>query len=307
MLIGELSALVAALCWAVGSHLFSRVGRAGDVPAGALNLGKCLTAVVMFAVTAIFATGRLWPALSHGTLGWLVASGVVGLAIGDSAYFGAMALLGVRRALLMLSTAPVFAALGGALFLGESLGARDVAAIVAVLAGVVVVVNEQGVGPGDTPRGLAITPRASLMGVLYGLVAGLGQAGGSLMSRVAMSSGLSSLDTAIVRLVAGIVAMLAIAAATGRLVPWARTLARPKLALAIAGSAFVGTYLGMWLSMVAIGHASSTAVAATLLATSPIFALPLGRWLDREQITARALGGTALAIAGLAALTLGKP
>jgi drug/metabolite transporter (DMT)-like permease len=79
------------------------------------------------------------------------------------------------------------------------------------------------------------------------------------------------------------------------------------LLAAVGGSAFVGTYVGMWLSQVAIGRASSTAVAATLLATSPIFALPIGRWLEAERITARALGGTVLAVAGLAALTLGKP
>lgn len=300
-MIGEAAALGAALCWAVGSHLFSRIGRVGEVPPGALNLGKCVTALAMFAATAIAVSGPVLPVLPQGTLGWLVVSGVLGLAIGDSSYFTSMALIGVRRALLLLSTAPVFAAVGGAIFLHESLGAREIVAIAAVLVGVAVVVNEQ-----DTRPGLAITPRATAIGVLSGLGAGIGQAGGSLTSRVAMSAGVGSLDTASVRLVAGVVAMLLTAAATKRLAPWGRTLARPRLLGAIAGSAFVGTYGGMWLSQVAIGRASSTAVAATLLATSPIFALPLGRWLEAERITARALGGTALAIAGLAGLTLGK-
>jgi drug/metabolite transporter (DMT)-like permease len=303
-MIGEVAALGAALCWAVGSHLFSRIGR--EVPAGAMNLGKCATALAMFTVTALAASGKVVPALPAGTLPWLVASGVVGLAIGDSAYFSALVTLGVRRALLLLSTAPVFAAVGGALFLGERLGLRDAAAIAAVMAGVVVVVNEQETGPAAVARGLALTPRASAVGVLYGLIAGVAQAAGSLMSRFAMSAGVGSRDTAIVRLMAGVGAMILLAGATGRLAPWGRTLGKPRLLLAITGSAFVGTYCGMWLSQVAIGRAASTAIAATLLATSPIFALPLGRWLGSERITLRALGGTALAVAGLAALTLGK-
>lgn len=300
---GEAAALAAALCWAVGSHLFGRIGKGGEVPAGALNLGKCATALAMFTATGLVTSGQAVPAVPSRALPWLVASGVTGLALGDSAYFGAMATIGVRRALLLLSTAPVFAAIGGAIFLGESLRARDLGAIAAVMIGVAVVVNEQG----TRSSGLAVAPRVTAVGVLYGLGAGLGQAAGSLMTRFAMAGGTSALDAAIIRLLAGVVAMLALAAAAGALVPWTRTLARPRLLAAVGGSAFVGTYVGMWLSQVAIGRASSTAVAATLLATSPIFALPIGRWLEAERITARALGGTVLAVAGLAALTLGKP
>jgi drug/metabolite transporter (DMT)-like permease len=298
-MLGEASALGAALCWAVGSHLFSRIGRAGEVPPGALNLGKCVTAAAMFAGTAVALSGRLVPSIPGGTLPWLLGSGVVGLALGDSAYFAALATLGVRRALLMLSTAPVFAALGGALFLGESLSSRDIGAVAAVMVGVVVVVNEQTEGRADGPK-------IGAAGVLFGLGAGLGQAVGSLMTRVAMNAGTSSLDTALVRLLAGVAAMILVAGLTGRLAPWSRTLARPRLLGAIAGSAFVGTFVGMWLSQVAIGRSRSTAIAATLLATSPIFALPLGHWLAAERITARAVGGTLLAVAGLAGLTLGK-
>jgi drug/metabolite transporter (DMT)-like permease len=300
-MIGEAAALAAAACWAVGSHLFGRVAR--DVPPGALNLAKCFTATAFFAATGVVTLGRAHPVVPPAALPWLLVSGVIGLALGDSAYFAAMATIGVRRALLLLSTAPVFAAIGGAIFLHEPLGLRELAAVATVMLGVVVVVNEQG---GPLPRGLAVTPRATGLGVFWGLCAGLGQAAGSLLTRTAMGLGASSFDTALLRLCAGVVAMLVIAAASRRVTPWARALARPRLLAAIAGSAFVGTYLGMWLSQVAIGRASSTAIAATLLATSPIFALPLGRWLEKERVTIRALGGTALAVAGLCALTLGK-
>jgi drug/metabolite transporter (DMT)-like permease len=264
-----------------------------------LNLGKCVAAGAMFALTGVVVNGRVLPTVAPRPLAWLVLSGVVGLTLGDSAYFACMALVGVRRALLLLSTAPIFAAVGGALFLGEALGAIHAVAILIAVAGVAVVVNEQaktGAAGGAAP-----------MGIVYGLAAGLAQAAGSLASRAAMASGgVSALDTALVRLPAGIAGMVLLATLGGRLVPWARSLTRPGLPLAILGAAFVGTYSGIWLAQVAIGRASSTAVASTLLATSPIFALPLARVLEGERVTLRAVAGTVLACVGLAALVFVK-
>jgi drug/metabolite transporter (DMT)-like permease len=344
-MIGELAALSASCCWAVGSHLFGRIGRSGEVSPGAMNLGKCVAALGLFSVTAlVFGAigGHVVPAASPRAIGWLVASGFVGLALGDGAYFQAIVSIGVRRALLLLSTAPVFAAIGGALFLHEQLGAREWAAILAVMIGVGLVVYERDVGPGKgiapfppmkqsstgppIPRAviasLDVVPLGSafgsldassvhrvphqltVAGVLFGAAAGLGQAAGSLMSRAAMAEGVTALDAALVRLPAGVVGILILAAVSRRLVGYTRSLRRPGVMRAVAGSAAIGTYLGIWLSQFAIGHARSTAVASTLLATSPIFALPLGKWLNADRITPRALAGTLIACGGLVLLTI---
>lgn len=303
-MIGELAALGASCCWAVGSHLFGRIGRSGEVPPGAMNLGKGLAAMALFAATALVLGalgGHVLPVVSPRATGWLLASGFVGLALGDGAYFQAIVTIGVRRALLLLSTAPVFAAIGGALWLGEQLGLREWAAILAVMLGVGLVVYERDSGSADrAPQ------RLPWAGLLFGAAAGLGQAAGSLMSRTAMSEGVTALDAALVRLPAGVVGILILAALSRRLVGFTRALRRPGVMGAVAGSAAIGTYLGIWLSQFAIGHARSTAIASTLLATSPIFALPLGKWLNADRITPRALGGTMVACAGLMLLTLGR-
>jgi drug/metabolite transporter (DMT)-like permease len=307
-MIGEAAALAAAVCWAVGSHLWSRVARRATLESplapGALNLGKCVAAGAMFAATGLVVNGRVVPSVAPRPMAWLVVSGVIGLTLGDSAYFGCMALLGVRRALLLLSTAPIFAAIGGAVFLGEPLGAPHALAILVAVAGVALVVNE-GNGSERAPVA-ASAARVAPLGILYGLGAGLGQAAGSLASRAAMASGVDPLDTALVRLPAGIAGMVLLAGVSGRLVPWARSLTRPGLPGAILGAAFVGTYSGIWLAQLAIGRASSTAVASTLLATSPIFALPIARVLEGERISLRAVLGTLVACAGLAVLVFAK-
>jgi len=314
-MIGELAALGASCCWAVGSHLFGRIGRSGEVPPGAMNLGKCLTAMALFALTASVigaVGGHVVPIVSLRAAGWLLASGFVGLALGDGAYFQAIVTIGVRRALLLLSTAPVFAAIGGALWLGERLGVREWAAILAVMLGVGVVVEERDASPApgnDRASSLPAAPaptRLTTAGVLFGVAAGLGQAAGSLMSRAAMAEGVTALDAALVRLPAGVVGIVILAVLSRRLVGYTRALRRSGVMGAVAGSAAIGTYLGIWLSQFAIGHAESTAVASTLLATSPIFALPLGKWLNADRISPRALGGTMVACAGLMLLTLGR-
>ncbi len=179
------------------------------------------------------------PSASPRAAGWLLASGFVGLALGDNAYFQAIVTIGVRRSLLLLSTAPVFAAIGGALWLGEQLGAREWAAILAVMIGVGLVVEERDAGSADRP-----SQRLSAAGVLFGVAAGLGQATGSLMSRAAMAEGVTALDAAVVRLAAGVVGILIVSALSRRLVGYARALRRPRVMSAVAGSAAVGTYSG---------------------------------------------------------------
>ncbi len=350
-MLGEAAALAAAACWAVGSHLFGRIGRSGEVPPGAMNLGKCVTAATLSGATILVLGGRLWPTAPPAAIRWLVASGVAGLALGDLAYFGALTTIGVRRAILLLSTAPVFAAIGGALWLDERIGLRDGLAIAAVLTGVVLVVYERTAPPASAPAsappasgplpsagGAASGASAggentvglpSVAGLALGVLAGVGQAAGSLMSRAAMASESSdagsspdaatsaivsgasaphapigALEASFVRLCAGIAGLVVLAAVAGRLGPWTRVLSRPPTLGRVAGSAVIGTYIGIWLAQFAIGHAASTAIASTLLATTPIFALPLGRLFAAERITARAVTGTLVACAGLAGLTL---
>ena len=302
-MLGEAAALAASATWAVGSHLFSRIGKVKGATPTAMNLGKCATGTLCFALASLLLLHRVVPALTREQYVALLASGFVGLALGDGCYFGALVTLGVRRAILLLSTAPVWTAIGGAIFLDEKLSVKDSVAILAVMLGVAIVVYEQApVTEGDTKKSVSVS--TTVKGVLFGVGAGLGQAGGSLLSRRAMVEGVSALDAALVRLPGGFVGIAIMALLAGKLPTYVRTLSRPRLMAAIAGSAFVGTFCGIWLAQYAIGHATSTAVATTLLATSPVFALPLGRWLDHERIGPRALFGTALAVAGLTVLTL---
>jgi drug/metabolite transporter (DMT)-like permease len=73
----------------------------------------------------------------------------------------------------------------------------------------------------------------------------------------------------------------------------------------LAGGTVLGPVLGVWLSLVALAYARSTAVASTLLATSPLFVIPVARVVHGTPITLRAVLGAGVAIGGVALLTLG--
>jgi drug/metabolite transporter (DMT)-like permease len=307
---GELFALTAAASWAVGSLLFARIGR--RVAPGAMNLGKCVTAAVLLSLTRLVLTPSLGPVpWSRDAAIPLALSGIVGLTIGDTAYFGAIVTLGVPRAILLLSAAPVFATLGGMVFLGEPIGGREAFGIGLTLAGIGLVVSGRAAVPaalaeaGAGKAGAADEARARIRrGILLGIVAALGQASGSLLSRKAMRLGVDPLAAAAGRLVVGAGAMVIASSLTGHVRPWVADLRTDFGWAKVAAASLVGTYGGIWLAQLALAHTSSTGVATTLLATSPIFALPLAHFVGHERITARGALGTVVAIGGVVLLTL---
>jgi drug/metabolite transporter (DMT)-like permease len=59
------------------------------------------------------------------------------------------------------------------------------------------------------------------------------------------------------------------------------------------------------MSLVALGNTEKSAIPSTILATSPLFVIPLVRIVHGTPITARAVVGSIVAIGGVALLTLG--
>lgn len=308
MPIGEIFALVAAASWAVGSLLFARIGT--RVAPGAMNFGKCVAAAVVLSLARAALSKELgpiaWPAEAALLL---AASGLVGLTIGDTAYFGALVALGVPRAILLLSAAPVFATLGGVALLGEHVGGGEALGIGLTLGGIALVVAGRRIEPANGADGEGAAAEVARRdrvrrGVMLGIVAALCQAGGSLLSRRAMKLGIDPLGAAAGRLVTAAIGLAVLSSITGHARPWVIGLRKEYAWLKVVGTSLIGTVGGIWLSQLALARCSSTGVATTLLATSPIFALPLAHFVGHERITARGVAGTLLAIGGVVLLSL---
>lgn len=316
---GELAALATAVLWAFTAVLFGIAARRG--PVGFLNLFRlCVASLLLFA-TAV-ATGALRP-VPMGQVLCLAVSGVLGLALGDIGYFRALAILGPRRAALMMSLAPVFTALAMVPLLHETLGLVAIGGMVLTLGGVAWVQLER-----TEDRELHGTLRS---GLAWGLVGALGQAAGGIFAKPGLGAApadsplaaWAGLDAApalegsvvtagepvdallgtLIRMVAATAVMSLIMLATLRREgPAARTaMADPIYVRSALAASICGPFLGVWLFLYAVQHAN-TAVAATIIASSPIFVIPLVHYFYGHRTSGRAWAGAILALLGIALL-----
>ncbi len=304
--IGEFAALGTASCWTVSALAFETAGK---------RIGSLATNLIRMALAAVFLTalhavrqGGLLPldAGAHAW-GWLAISGLVGFTFGDLCLFRAFVHIGPRLASVMMCLAPPFAALLGWLFLGERLGALDLAAMVLIGCGVAGAIAARAPGaPNPVPGAIAAESSSSTpsghrtTGLLLGVGGALGQAGGLVLSKIGMGK-FDPFAATQIRVLAGFGGFLLVAAALrwgGRM---KTALAdRPAVAWATLGAIF-GPFLGVGLSLVAVQR-TSAGVAASLMAITPILILPVVVLLERERFSFASLGGAVLAVAGVALL-----
>ncbi len=280
--------------WTVATAIYSRVGQA--VPPLPLNLLKGAIAIAAIALTLASGYGSL-PALPPTLAVILLASGAIGIGLGDTAYLASLQALGARRALLLETLAPPLSALLAWLFLQERLSWLAWSGILVTLLGVGWTIAERT--PGQT-----IAAGQMRRGLLWALVAELAQASGAVLSRMALlNPQVSALSGSFWRLSGGTVIILLLLALRPRQqlrqIPWRS----PRALAAIVAASLCGTYLGIWLQQVAFKF-SPTGIAQTLLATSPLFVLPLVA-LSGERLSARAIAGAAIAVGGIALLFSG--
>ncbi|NMF82461.1 DMT family transporter [Nodosilinea sp. P-1105] len=295
---GELAALTAAFLWAVASVMFGRLGQ--RLPPLGLNLAKGAIAIGLLLVTLVL-LGRPPTGLTAGAVGLLLISGGVGIGLGDTLYFAAINQLGPRRAILLETLAPPMAALIALAFLGETLTGTAWVGIGLTLVGVSWVVAER-IPP---VKGMAPGP-GGYRGVIYGVLAALGQAVGAVLSRLVLAeTAIDPLWSSLVRLLAGLSIILGLLRWRGQGMTPLTPLRSPRLLATVALTAFVGTYLAIYLQQMALKYAA-TGIAQALTSTSPLFILPLAA-ASGESVSPRAVAGAMVALGGISLLVQASP
>lgn len=287
---GELAALSAALLWALASTVYGRIGQYIS-PLG-LNLSKGVIAIAMLGLTLTLQRDLL-PQISSDNAWLLALSGVVGIGLGDTAYFETLRRLGARRALLLEALAPPITAGLALVFLDEILPAIAWLGIALTISGVAWVISER---LPDRPGG-----SSGLGGVGFGLLAALGQAGGAVLSRAALGgTNVDPLWAALLRLTAGTLILLLWGLIRQQIGQWLKGINSKQVLGALILAAFGGTYLGLWLQQVGLKY-TAAGITQTLIATSPLFVLPIAAWMG-ETISLRAVLGVLIAVSGIALL-----
>ncbi|MGV0026360.1 DMT family transporter [Phormidesmis priestleyi] len=286
---GEFAALTAALIWAIASVIYTGVGR--QVSPLILNLTKGWIAIV-FLVMTLLLRGQPIPAISLTSWILLLLSGILGIALGDTAYFNTLNCIGARRTLVLETLSPSLSALLALIFLQESLSLSAWWGIGLTLIGVIWVVVER------VPQTHAQTHFRPLRGLFFGVLAALGQSGGAVLSRAALAgTDVDPLWSTLIRLLGCTIVLLLWVIIRGQYRSLLKPLQSRHLLNVIIGTAFVSTYLGIWLQQTALKYAA-TGIAQALTNTSPLFILPIAFYMG-EKISVRAVLGVAIALTGV--------
>jgi uncharacterized membrane protein len=297
LILGDACALTAAALWAVASVLFKQAG-ARTRPL-LMNLVKSVLGLALF-LPVLLLTRPGTVSHPQGAVLWLILSGVIGIALGDTFYFVSLARIGVRRTMMLGLLAPLFAAASAALAGQRLPGTAGLGGILLTLSGIFLVLRA---APLAAEAGQAATGATGVSALLFGVLSALCQALGIVMTKGPIEI-VGVLPASVLRLAAGLGALLLVLLLR---LP-ARDLAREALPAVRHGrlllASFLGTFIGFYLFQEAIRLASPP-VTAALVGTSPIFAAPMAAHALGERMPWQAAAGTLLAAGGVALVMLG--
>lgn len=295
---GEAAALAAAALWAFSSLLYAET----RLTAWGMNLSKLMLAILLLTVQlagiAVW-NGTAFVSATPTAWGWLAISGLIGLTIGDTFYFRSLQILGARRCLVVTTSSPIFAAIAGWIWLNETLLLISIFGMITTLAGIIWVILD-GDGKSEEPGHY---PGSQKAGVAYGIASSVCQAVGGVATKIAMED-LSALEATFIRMLLAGGFTVIVVAWRNELWTTLKQTADLELLRRFLPAVICGTWLGVWFSQVAFKYTSHVGIAQTLLATCPLFAIPLVRWKYGTRITRPAIVGLLVALVGICLITL---
>jgi len=284
---GALAALGSAASWAVGSFLFKALGEVLSPLAMTLSKGVCSLVLLGIIMLLIGPESQ-----NLGSLALLAASGLLGIALGDTFFFEALNGLGPQPLLVLCVLGQVLTVVAAVVFLRESPTLAVWIGVLLVITGVAAVLREKLTGEARA---------TGMRGLSFGLLAVACMSASNLVAKVALEERSDTIQATFVRMMAGTLGVFLLGLATKRLTTWVLPFRDLRLVLLFVVSVGVVTFGGFWLSMVAYKY-SPVSVASCLTSTEPVFALILAVVLWKEKVTLRVAGGTLATVLGVAFL-----
>lgn len=308
---GQLFAVATTFLWATSALSFEFASkRVGSL---VVNLLRLCIAVILLGIICYFRRGMFWPgdANQHVWIG-MALSGFVGFFLCDMCLFRSYVLHGARRSALIMATAPIWAA-GFDLFMPNHkvLTWIGYLGMTLTLGGVAWVILERGEGD-EHPH----TRRDKRNGAILSLIAACGQALGAVIAQWAMtmpsaaaqnpamqgatlpSDQYDAMASTFIRCFAAMICFAILLTVTGWMGKVGRAFSDRKAMAVLHLGAVAGPVLGVTAFMAALQRLPSS-LLQTIVATLPIVMLPAAYFLRSERITARAVLGAGVAVAGV--------
>ncbi len=295
--IGEIAALFTSFCWSLSAIGFTKSSQ--QVGSQITNRVRVLLALLALLLINAVLYGQPVP-LHAGTSRWvwLSVSGIIGLSLGDAFLFQAYREIGPRLGLLLLSLAPIFGAVTAWAFFSQGLSLPQIAGIVVTLGGIFWVVLVRPEEGNEQVR------KVTGKGVLFGILAALGQATGLVLSQQGMAGNFPPFSGTLIRMIAAFVTLWIVASFQRKAGVTLESMRRhPGVLGWVAFGALFGPVIGVSASLLAVQH-TEIGVASTLMALPPVFMLPISYFVFKERFGWQAIAGTLVAMAGVALLFL---
>lgn len=289
--IGELAALLTAMCWSVTSLSFESAGKkVGSLP---VNFIRLLIAFILLSIFMLINKGMILPFDATSRIWFCLSlSGLVGFVIGDLFLFEAFVRVGARISMLIMSLVPPVTAIISWFMLGETLSVTNIFAMLLTVVGVALVVLERN------PQNRQVTFTRPIKGILYAFGGAVGQSVGLILSKFGMGD-YNAFAATQIRVLTGIVGFFIIFILfkqTHTLAPAVKNISAMKQ---IIFGAFFGLFLGVSLSLFAVQH-TKTGIASTIMALPPILIIPPAILIFKERVTVREFVGALMAVGGVA-------
>lgn len=296
--IGATLALLTAIFWAAGVLLFKLSDHA--MSPFALNYFKNTVASVLFALTFVALGEPFWPDGAGTDAAWLMASGALGLGIGDILFFRSLYLLGAScSAVIETLYAPLVTA-SAFVLLGEQPHVQTLVGGVLIIVGILAVVTSK-----SHDRGPSALSRVQLIdGLITGILAVLIMSV-SVVAVKPIIEDHSVLWGTSLRMVGGLlISSIALPFfAELRRETWAALRPQPGWRFALPGAIF-GTDIALFCWIGGYKYTSAS-VTSLLNQTSTLFIVLGAAVFLGERLTFGKLVAVALAVAGSAIVLLG--
>ncbi|MEL7643122.1 MAG: DMT family transporter [bacterium] len=296
--LGEFAAIFTAVCWSLSALAFTSSSRM--VGSQQVNRMRVLIGFLALLVLNWVVFGTPIPLKTGNTTWlWLLLSGLVGLAIGDTFLYKVYQISGPRIGMLLQGMNPIFGTLITWIFLGETLSLQQILGMLLTLGGIGWVVSGQrDARMGDSPN--KITNSA----ILFGILAALGQAVSMVFSKLGMAGGIHPFAGNEIRMFSALVFLWGSALLRRQAGSTIKTsVANPKAMRWLLMGTFFGPVIGISTSLLAVQKAP-LGVATTLMALPPVFLLPISYFVYKERPGWQAAAGTLAAIGGIALMFL---
>lgn len=291
-MMGVIYALTAALAWAGSSTIIKSITTKIDVLSlSALRL--CVASLLLFAVISL--SGRITEFINTPLmpLVYVIISGIIGLAVGDTVFIKSLSYLDVSRAFPIAQCAyPVFTMLLAISLLGESFTWVTGLGTFLVLLGIYLITSTWKASGINSTSG-----RISGKGIVLALIAGIVWA----VATVTLKLGVMDMDPLVagaIRISSAAIVLLSFALSQRkRGALQLRKYGSPSLALALT-SGFISPGMGMVFFIIAI-QLLGAGKTAVLSATSPLFLLPFSVFILKERLTRLTLIGIFTGVTGI--------